>query len=163
MISYGRDQIAFVWIFMGLTVLEIAVVEVIVPWTVLRWMLLVLGIYGLLTMAGFVAVNRTRPHILTGDSLRLRCGRLAEISVPIDHIAAVSIGLRGAGYVPFIDGDTLVLGIAGSTNVVVKLEGPVQVCAGKVAGDVRAIRFAADDPSAAAEFIRSRLRDVKRS
>jgi hypothetical protein len=161
-ISYGRDQIAFVWIFMGLTVLEIAVVEVIVPWPLLRWILLVVGVYGLLTMAGFVAANRTRPHILTGDTLRLRCGRLADIAVPLDRIATVSTGLRSAGYGPIIEGGTLVLGIAGSTNAAIILVESVPARAGKVVGEVHTVRFATDDPSAAAELIRCRLRDVSR-
>lgn len=74
MIGYGRDQVAFVWIILALTVLEFAVIGIVVPWTALRVILLVLGVYGLLMMAGFVAANRTRPHILTSDSLLYAAG-----------------------------------------------------------------------------------------
>ncbi|AZI56885.1 hypothetical protein EH165_00570 [Nakamurella antarctica] len=145
---------------MALTVLEIAVVEIIVPWTALRMILLVLGVYGLLIMAGFVAANRTRPHILTSDSLLLRCGLLADVAVPINQVTSVSVGLRRAGYGPIIVGDTLTLGVAGSVHVALNLSAPFPIRAGKVVGEVRTILFAADESAVAARLIRSQLPDA---
>lgn len=90
-VGYGRDQVALVSTFVALTAGEVAAVELLVPWPALRIMLLVLGGYGLLIMTGFVAINRTRPHVLDHHQVRLRCGLFADITLSPTDIAAVAL------------------------------------------------------------------------
>lgn len=159
LIPYGRDQVALVWLFIGITAVEIAVVEFLVPWPALRLVLLLVGVYGMLIMAGFIAVNRTRPHVLTPEDIRLRCGSLADLHIPLDGVSSVSRDLRGAGYGPVITGDVLTLGVGGRTQVTITLTAPTDVHAGKATGIVRAVRIAADDPRTAVALLRAATAD----
>jgi hypothetical protein len=159
LIPYGRDQVALVWLFICITAVEIAVVEFLVPWPALRLVLLLVGVYGMLVMAGFVAINRTRPHVLTAQHIRLRCGSLADVRIPLDGIASVRRDLRGAGYGPVITGDVLTLGVGGRTQVTITLTASTDVDAGVTNGVVRAVRIAADDPRTAVAVLRAATAD----
>ena len=72
-------------------------------------MLLIMGGYGLLIMTGFVAINRTRPHVLNHHQVRLRCGLFADITLAPTDIASVASARHSCGYRPAITHGVLIM------------------------------------------------------
>lgn len=83
---YDANLRAIVWVAAALVILEGAVVDLIlmlaIPGSVWVWVVLGLHIYGLVWLLGFQASCVTRPHLLDGDSFRLRDSVLTEVVVP---------------------------------------------------------------------------------
>jgi hypothetical protein len=142
--------------FLALAVVEVVVVEVAVPWRALRLVLLLAGLYTLLLVAGITAGNVVRPHVVTGTTLRLRSGTWADVAVPVAAVAAVGARRRAAPDRTVVVADgVLTMGIGGGTTVDVELSGPVPLTVGRHRHEVRALRFAADDPAAAVAAVRA--------
>ncbi|HEX8781691.1 MAG TPA: hypothetical protein VF728_11060, partial [Nocardioides sp.] len=129
-IPYARVAAPIVWLFIWGSAIEVVAVDLVVThvgWDVVRVPLLVLGTWGVLWMLGLLASMRTRPHVLTADSLLLRGGLRAEVVVPLDAVAGartveheLSSTMRN---VEEVDGRLLV-GVSGRTNVEVTLVRP---------------------------------------
>ena len=68
---------------------EIFVVELLVPWAWLRWVLLIAALYGVLWIGGLIASLKVLPHQLEAGGVRLRHGNLAEVLIPYHEIADV--------------------------------------------------------------------------
>ena len=66
---------------------EIFVVELLVPWAWLRWVLLIAALYGVLWFGGLIASLKVLPHRLEAGGVRLRHGNLAEVLIPYHEIA----------------------------------------------------------------------------
>ena len=62
---------------------EILLVELLVPWDLVRWILFVVAVAGTLWAIGVIVSIRTLPHRVTGDALELRYGALGAATVPI--------------------------------------------------------------------------------
>lgn len=155
-IPYDRDLRPMAVAFLGLAVVELAVVELAVPWATVRWVLLVAGVWTLLFVAGVAAANVVRPHVVTGEVLRLRSATFADVRVPLDRVASVAVRRRPAPDRTISVADAeLVLGISGSTGVEVRLTGPTTTGLGRGSATVGVVRFAADDPAAAARALRA--------
>lgn len=140
---------------------EILLFELLVPWAWLRWLLLILGVYGVVWMGGLYASLRALPHRLEPDALRLNHGILASARVPYGAIAEAepdqskseSEGLRVSP-----DGAVAYLAVGGKTQVTVKLTTPVSLQGFvKPTPPVDCIRFAVDEPDALIESLRSRI------
>jgi hypothetical protein len=157
-IGYDRALRPLSVTFLALSMVELAVVEVAVPWPTVRLVLLVAGGYTVLFVAGLAAANVVRPHLVTAADLRLRSGTWADVPVPLDRIATVTARRRAAPdrTVSVVD-DALVLGIGGGTTVDVELREPTVLPVGRRTHPVRAVRFAADDPHAAVAAVRASL------
>ncbi|WP_433264627.1 hypothetical protein ACQPZF_35605 [Actinosynnema sp. CS-041913] len=162
-IRCGSAQKTFLIVMMVLGPLEIFLVDLIVPWTWLRILLLVLGVYSVIWLFGFYAGLHTRPHYV-GDDLVLRVGHLAAISVDVDSIRAVRrethdkySGTKYKGLVSVQDDFVAMQGMSGTTVTVVLEPGtPVRI---QGRGTVHAgeVRFDADDLAAAVETIKERI------
>lgn len=151
--GYGRDGRALGLVLLAVSLVEVVAVELVVPWPAVRLGLLVLGIYGVVLVLGFLASAAVRPHVLTDEVLRLRCATWADVPVPLAAITAVHRRLRAAeGMVDLADG-VLVLAPAGATSLEVVLDAPREVRAGRRSGPARIVRFSADDPTATAAAI----------
>jgi len=156
-VGYGRDQVALVITFVALTAGEVAAVELLVPWPALRIMLLVLGGYGLLVMTGFVAINRTRPHVLDHHQVRLRCGLFVDITLSPTDIAAVALARHSCGYRPVITDGVLIMGAGSQTQLEIMLTEPRTMSVDQAAGTIERIRISADHPADAAQLLRETL------
>ncbi|MEV4347026.1 hypothetical protein AB0J83_21430 [Actinoplanes sp. NPDC049596] len=81
-------------VFIGLSAVEIPVFDLIVrkvvPWEPARWIVLVLGVWGLLWMIGFAAGLQRHPHVVGDDGIRVRLGNGIDFTVPWTEIASVS-------------------------------------------------------------------------
>ncbi|MDP9397313.1 MAG: hypothetical protein M3P96_05590, partial [Actinomycetota bacterium] len=127
---------------LAVSLVEVVAVELVVPWPAARLGLLVLGIYGVVLVLGFLASAAVRPHALTDEVLRLRLGTWADVTLPLAAIPAVHRRLRAAeGMVEIADG-VLVLAPAGATSLEVVLDAPRDVRAGRRSGPARIVHFA---------------------
>lgn len=153
-VGYGSDQVALVITFVVLTAGEVAAVELFIPWPALRILLLILGGYGLLVMIGFVAISRTRPHVLTRDRVRLRCGLSADITLGSADFASVTSIRSSCSYRPTITDGVLVMGAGNQTQLEITLCLPRIMSVDRAAGTVERIRISADHPTAAVQALR---------
>ncbi|MEU7610317.1 hypothetical protein [Micromonospora sp. NPDC049204] len=80
-------------IFIGLSVVEIPIFDVVVthvvPWRPARWIVLGLGIWGLLWMIGLLASMTIHPHVVGDRGLRVRLSSGIDIWIPWTDVEAL--------------------------------------------------------------------------
>lgn len=161
---HRRSQlIAFLVLLVFTLPVEILLVELLVPWDVVRWILLLAAVAGTLWAIGVILSIRTFPHRLMGDELELRYGALGAAVLPIHEISSVELARgtppRGEGV--FVDLETATGWIAagGQTALTLRLREPISVWDGWTArGPVGVVHVAADDPAALEAAIRGQMR-----
>jgi hypothetical protein len=142
--------LAITWM---LTPLEILLVELLIPWTWLRILLLIAGVWSILYITGLYASIRLRPHLLQGDTLRLRYGLFFAAVIPLASIAAVTPvrGLhtprRSWGLVHGADGAAFLPG-TDDPNIALSLHLPIPLAnAGQAPQPVSLLYIRVSDPS----------------
>ena len=144
-------------IFIGLSAVEVPIFDLIVrrvvPWGPARWIVLVLGVWGLLWMIGLFASMKVHPHVVGAGGLRVRTAASLDFTVPWRDVAAVSKAYRslpsGKGVQVEREGDRTVLNIvmASQTSVDLTLREPVVFALPKGPSEpVDVVRIYADDP-----------------
>ncbi|MFF8267509.1 hypothetical protein ACF059_08950 [Streptomyces sp. NPDC016562] len=128
--------------------LELLAVELLIPWTVVRIVLLVLSVYGAVWVLGFIAALSIRPHTVGDGKIFLRFAHFTQITIPLELVESVRSS-RHSGYrraIEISDG-VLAMPIGDSTTLSIKLRKPYSVAPkpGKPRQEVREVRFAADD------------------
>lgn len=160
-ISYDRALRPMGLLMLGVAIVELLVVELVLPWPSARLVLLILSVYTLVVVLGIVASNTVRPHVVTADTLRLRAGSWADVRVPLDAVADARARLGDApNRSVAVVGDALVMGVAGATTVEVRLRDEVLLDLGRRSAVVSTVRFAADDPAAAVLALAARQRST---
>jgi hypothetical protein len=141
---------------------EIGVVDLVVPWRVVRLVLLVLGVYGALWMLGFIGAFSVRPHVVTADRLWLRFAHLREVAVPLDLVDTVRTA-RHSGYRRSlqVEDGVLAMAVSDNTTVSVRLREPwsTMLKPGTAEQTVTEVRFHADDPRAAVAALTAAVGD----
>ena len=139
------------------------------PWPPLKWVLLALGVYALLWLAGLYASLILLPHRMEEDGLRLRYGAHAEVFVPYAEIEEVEVrplspagsgrGLFPAeGLIWSSEEGVLLIPVGGKTDLSLRLRSPLEGRGlFRSLGPAAKIRAAADEPSRRAEELRRRL------
>ena len=98
--SLGADEFAYharSQLIAGLVLLvftlpvEILLVELLVPWDLVRSILLVVAVAGTLWAVGVILSIRTFPHRVASDALEFRYGALGAAIVPPSLIASVEV------------------------------------------------------------------------
>ncbi|MEV7610525.1 hypothetical protein AB0N61_13675 [Microbacterium sp. NPDC089320] len=154
-IGYHRPVLTVLFIFIGLSAVEIPILDLIVhQWPVVRITLLVLGIWGVTWMIGLLCAMLMRPHAVGPDGVRVRSG--LELDVPIDwaDIASVAIDRRvDEPKQPRVVGSEYAERMQDETNIEIELERPVAIRLPGLAPkggthQVDRIRLWADDPRA---------------
>lgn len=158
-IGYHRPVLTILFIFIGLSAVEIPILDLIVhQWPVVRITILILGIWGVTWMLGLLCAMLMRPHSVGPDGIRVRSGLEVDVPVPWEAIASVAISHRvdepkqpriaetetGAEYAERMQNET---------NLEIELERPFAVRLPGLApkgGEhlVTRIRLWADDPRA---------------
>lgn len=123
---------AIVGMILFTTPVEILILELVIPWSWLRWTLLLLSVYALLWVCGFCASFVLRPHALEEKGLKIRYGAFVETVLPYSNLASVrrrhwtSLELGDGLRVSSQEGVAYI--VAGSrTNVELTLHSPVTV------------------------------------
>lgn len=94
-IGYHRPVMTILFIFIGLSAVEIPILDLIVhPWPAVRIPILILGIWGLTWMIGLLCAMLMRPHTVGPDGIRIRSGLEIDVAVSWDDVASVAIVKR---------------------------------------------------------------------
>jgi hypothetical protein len=155
-VGYSRTvtPVMSLWIF-GSAV-EMVVVHLVVPWPVVRIVLLVVSVWGLVWMIGFLASLKVYPHLVSDSTLRVRHGATVDIAIPWHAVASVvqqrrdlpssmrTIQLRETN----AGGTDLQIGVSGEVNVHVVLAHPLTVPTPKGNQEITELSFLVDDPAA---------------
>lgn len=146
---YSAPVRPFFVVLIVLTPVEILLVDLIVPWSWLRIVLLALGVLSGFLLAWMLWQLDKFKHEIADEHLLLRYAREFEYRIPLAAIETVSHGLtsRSLNKTRSVVDNTLVLEVSNSTNVLVHLNEPQAIDLGKRGRhDVTKIEFWADNP-----------------
>ncbi|MDN3296338.1 hypothetical protein QWM81_20170 [Streptomyces ficellus] len=142
--GHARDQAAYMYGFAFVCAVEtVGMSYLLAAWPVVHGVVLVLDVYTVLFVLGLHAASVTRPHVLSGEALRVRRGGHVDVLIPLERIAAVRHELLFSH--PKEDG-VLNVAVASQTSVTIELAEPV-TAAGLLGRryPVCAVRCHADD------------------
>ncbi|MFD3660619.1 hypothetical protein ACFWVF_08450 [Streptomyces sp. NPDC058659] len=144
---HARDQAALFYGFAFVCLVEtVGMSYLLADWPVVHAVVLVLDVYTVLFVLGLHAASVTRPHVLSGDVLRLRQAAHVDVPVPLGLIASVR---RESLFSHEKTDGELNLAVGAQTSVTIELTEPVD--APRLLGaprPVRIVRVHADDPKA---------------
>ena len=153
--SYYQPVLAILIVFVALSAVEIVVLDLIVRrWAHVRIPLLILSVWGLIYMLGFLFGMLTRPHAIGPAGIRVRYG--PEIDIPLlwDDIESVTRRkhtLQNKQPKVSVDEDgeaTLHLRMQNETNIEVELRAPIVVRLPQGPETVSKVTLYADDSQA---------------
>lgn len=151
-----------IWVWIGASAVEMAAVHLLVPWPWLRWPLLLVSLWGLVWMFGYLGGLIVHPHLLEPDRLRVRNGHTVEVEVPLAAIQAATTSLRSmeASRVVQLDPDDdrhLLIAMSSQVNVHVNLaeERAAMLPGGRYT--FRRLSFWADDPDTVMHVLRQAI------
>ncbi|GAQ65898.1 hypothetical protein SsS58_06325 [Streptomyces scabiei] len=142
--GYARGQGAMMFGLGFVCVVETVAMAVLLrEFPLVHGAFLVLDLYTILIVVGLHAASVTRPHVLTGTTLRLRRFATVDLCVPLDAIASVRRELRTTHEKR--DGE-LNMEMGSQTTITVELNSPVGYSTffGRPR-EVRLVRFHADE------------------
>jgi hypothetical protein len=93
-LSYARDVTPLIAAFILVSLIELAVVHLLIPWDTVRLALLIVSVWGVLWMVGYLAGMRVFPHLLDDQGIRVRYGTSTDIRIPWEAVASVSARTR---------------------------------------------------------------------
>lgn len=160
---YTSAQQPVIIAFIAVSAIEIPVAHLIIPWMWLKIIFLIIGVWGLGWMFGFLAGVRLGPHLIDEAGLRIRHGFTVDLAIPADAIGTVSQRLRSLDSGKTLQqqdtahGTAVIVAVTSQTNVELRLTRPITV--ELKTGPVKAIeiRCYADDPGAMAAAVRSMI------
>lgn len=153
--GYAQAVTPVMWLWIFASAVEVPLFHLLIPWDGVRIAGLVLGVWGLLWMVGFLASLNVYPHLLDGVVLRVRNGASIDITIPWDAVATIAVQRRDLASSVWTlqpretaNGTDLQVGVSGQVNVHVVLREPLSVPVPKGARHVTELSFWADDPRA---------------
>jgi hypothetical protein len=158
--SYYQPVLAILIVFIAVSAVEVVVVDLIVRrWASIRIPLLILSLWGLIYMLGFLFGMLTRPHAIGPSGIRARYG--AEVDIPLlwDDIESVTRRkhmLQSKQPKVTVDQDgkaTLHLRMQNETNIEVQLRGPIEVRLPHGPETISKVALYADDSQAFMEEV----------
>jgi hypothetical protein len=139
-------------VFLFTTPVEVFLLELIIPWTWLQWLLIVVAVYSFFWIAGLYASMVSLPHELGYSAVRLSYGILARVEIPYTDIENVTLSRSSDGTIR--DGlkvqkkaAVAQFVVGGNTNVTLKLKRSLEIQGwlGRTA-PVSSISIAVDEP-----------------
>jgi hypothetical protein len=166
--SYHKPVFTVLLIFIILSAVEIPIVDLIVHrWPVVRIAFLILGIWGVTWMFGFLCAYLMKPHTVGPDGIRVRQGLEVDIALSWDDIASVARNKRvdepkSPRFDETDDSRILVLRMQDETIIEIELERPTTVRlpgGGAKGGDqtITGVRIWVDDSRAFMDEVRKYL------
>ena len=149
-----------IWLWIGASALEMVAVHFIVPWPWVRWPLLIVSVWGLVWMFGFLAGQIVYPHLVESERLRVRNGHTVDASVPISAIDSVRTVVRSRPSSRTITVDEqdpthLYIAVSGQVNVHVSMVEPIVIDLPRGRYSVSTLSFWADEPGPALSRLRT--------
>jgi hypothetical protein len=166
--SYHKPVLTVLIIFIMLSAVEIPIVDLIVHrWPVVRVLFLILGIWGVTWMFGFLCAYLMKPHTVGPDGIRVRQGLETDLAFSWDDIASVARNKRvdEPKSPRFEETDAsriLVYRMQDETDIEIELERPtvVRLPGGGAKGGeqtITGLRIWVDDPRAFMDEVRKHL------
>jgi hypothetical protein len=166
--SYHKPVLTVLIIFIVLSAVEIPIVDLIVHrWPVVRISFLILGIWGVTWMFGFLCAYLMKPHTVGPDGIRVRQGLETDLGFSWDDIASVARNKRvdEPKSPRFEESDAsrvLVYRMQDETDIEIELERPtvVRLPGGGAKGGeqtITGLRIWVDDPRAFMDEVRKHL------
>ncbi|MFF9772094.1 hypothetical protein ACF1HJ_00130 [Streptomyces sp. NPDC013978] len=157
--GYARGQGAMMVGFGFVCVVETVTMSVLLrDFPLVHSAFLVLDLYTVLIVAGLHAASVTRPHVLTGTTLRLRRFATVDLRVPLSAVTSVRRELRTTHEKR--DGE-LAMEVGSQTTVTLELAEPAAYLTffGR-RREVRLVRFHADEADQFVRTIRELMSEV---
>jgi hypothetical protein len=149
-------------LFAVTTPVELLLVELLIPWPWLRWVLLITGIYALIGTFVYCASLVVLPHRLAETGLELHHGFPASVTVPYADVEQVELAPRHSpegteGLQMVLAENAANFSGGGKTDVALHLRSarPVEGLLGPTQ-PVTTLRIAVDDPPRFVEALRQR-------
>ena len=142
------------WAFIFVSLVELPVVHLLLPWDTVRFVADVLSVWGLLWMVGFLAGMRVFPHLLDDQGLRVRHGTTLDLRIPWEAVATVrarrgSVPTQRTVQVEHTpDGVVVDVAVLKQTKVDVVVVRPTTVRLPAGMEEVTEVRLYVDDPRA---------------
>lgn len=162
--SYDKPFRTVLIVFLALSAIEVPIVDLIThPWPAVRFPLLGLGIWGVLTMTGMLLSYYTRPHAVGPKGIRIRNGAEIDIDLPWEAIASVARRRRSLPDAPSLSltgsGDSQALNHVAQdgTDIDINLEAPTVICLPQGNVTVSAVRISVDDTDAFLDAVRTHI------
>ena len=92
--AYHRQIAPIMGAFIFVSVIELPVVHLLIPWATVRLVVLFLSVWGLLWMIGLLASMKVFPHLIDDEGLRVRYGTSVDVFVPWDAVERVAAKRR---------------------------------------------------------------------
>lgn len=108
-VGYTKGTLGIPMAFLVAGLIEAVVVHVLVPWPLIRNVLLVLSIWGLIQILGILAGRITHPHLLTDARLTIRAGHQVIAQLDRGAVERVFERRRWEHTSPIVDDDALYL------------------------------------------------------
>jgi len=153
--SYYQPILAIMIVFVAVSAVELVVVDLIVRrWAYIRIPVLILSIWGLIYMLGFLFGMLTRPHAIGSAGIRARYG--PDIDIPLSWDDIDSVTRRGAtvqNKQPRVTVDedgqaTLHLRMQNETNIEVQLRRPIEIRLPQGPETISKVNLYPDEPQA---------------
>ena len=133
--SYAKQITPLMWAFVFVSLIELPVIHLLIPWDTVRLVVLVVSVWGLLFMVGMLASMKVFPHLLDAGGIRVRYGATTDIHVPWHAVETVK-ARRGT------DEAAHNVAVMNQTRIAVALRRPT-VIEGR---EVSEVRLYVDDP-----------------
>lgn len=155
----------FLILILFTTPIEIFLLELLISWAWLRWLILVAAVYALFWIFGLYASLVALPHRLDSRSIRLFYGILAQARIEYGNIASVELnrrrwsghqdGLRLAS-----DKGSAYLAVGGETDITIGLR-KAQTLPGwlRLTPTVMTVHLASDEPQRLVSELTERIRE----
>ena len=151
-------------VFLVLSAIEIPIVDLITHrWPAVRFPLLALGLWGVMSMLGMLLSFATRPHAVGPAGIRVRSGGDVDIDLSWDVIASVECRRRTLLDSPALSltgwGDAQVLNQVAQdgTDIDIVLEEPTTFRLPQGEVTVSAVRISVDDTDAFLDAVRTHI------
>lgn len=162
--SYDKPFRTVLIMFLVLSAIEIPIVDLITHrWPAVRIPLLVLGIWGVLTMTGILLSYLTRPHAVGPAGIRVRSGGEIDLDLPWEIIASVVPRRRSLPEAPSLclvgigDEQVLCHVAQDGTDIDIVLEEPTTFTLPQGAVTVSEVRISVDDRAAFLDAVRTHI------
>lgn len=127
--GYTKGAMTLPAVMIALSLAELVIVHILVPWPWLRMVLLILTIWGVLLILGFFAARIVHPHYLTDETLHLRWGHQAVLATALANVVTAAPHANHAHTQPHVEGGRLILTQFQGTNVLLRFAVPVETAA----------------------------------
>ncbi|MFE7772513.1 hypothetical protein ACFU5O_01140 [Streptomyces sp. NPDC057445] len=145
--GHARDQAALLYGFAFVCVVEtVGMSYLLGDWPIAHGIVLFLDVYTVIFVIGLHAASVTRPHTLSGDTLRLRQGAHIDLRIPLERIESVRYDVV---FTHAKEEGVLNMAVGSQTSLTLELCEPVTAV--RLLGreyEVRTVRCHADDARA---------------